>query len=313
MNQYGSGFKFGNGLPLRLDFGDLLDLIQVHPGRQFCRWYKAYPQIPTNVTTVTLPTDAKKFIRVEQEFPSTELRPMIVFDASGFNRTYREMLGMVEEGGMAMVYLPDEVDIAQDDWVTPWGLVGDGSDAPNRVVSEVLPRGRKRIAGTGTVTIAGSTATFSTTSHGARYGDVLMAAGRQVTLGTPTGATVPIIGTIVASTTPVTNARYEIGRDALMHPGASNFMEMMTASGTVIPGGLRANIANQELVWLDMTGIADAPALSVRYRATPTYAIKSSWVRIPGYDYDAPSVPIGRLPHMAQGMHVIPENHRGWL
>lgn len=312
MNQFGSGFKFQSGLPLRLDIGDLFDLISVHPGRQFCKWYKAYPQIPTNITTQVMPTDAKKFVRVEQEWPAPELRPMVVFDATGFNRTYREMLGLVEEGGMAMVYIPDEIDIAQDDWVTPYGLMGDGTDAPSRIVSEVLPRGRKRIAGTGTVTIAGSTATFSSATHGARYGDVLITAGRQVTLGEPNGASVPIIGTIVSSTTPVTAAKFEIGRDSVLHPGASDFIEMMTSAGTVIPGGLRANIVDQELVWIDLSGLTTTNALSIRYRATPTFAVKSSWLRVPGFDYDSPSVPIGRLPHMAQAMQVIPETHRGW-
>jgi hypothetical protein len=313
MDAFSSGFKFPSLLPFRLDIGNFISLVQVHPGRQFCRWYKAFPQIPTNVTTQILPTDSKKFVRVEQEWPSPELRPMVVFDATGFNRTYREMLGMVDEGGMAMVYLPDEIEIAQDDWVTPWGMMGDGSDAPSRVVTEVVPRGRKRVTGVGTVSISGSTATFSSASHGARYGDVLVAAGRQVTLGTPTGVTVPILGTIVSSTTPVTNAKFELGRDALNHPGAYDLMEMMTASGTVLQGGLRVNIADNELVWVDIAGLTTATAISIRYRATPTYSVKSSWVRIPGFDYDSPTLPVGRLPHMAMGMQVIAETHRGWV
>lgn len=313
MNQFGSGFKFQAGLPMRLDIGDIIDLLEVHPGRQYCRWFKAYPQIPTNLTTTVLPVDARKFVRVEQEWPVSELRPTVVFDASGFNRTYREMLGMVDEGGMAIVYSPDAIEIAQDDWVSPWGAIGDGTDAPSRVVAEVVPRGRKRVTTTGTVSIAGSTATFSSANHGARYGDVLITAGRQVTLGTPTGVTVPVLGTIVASSTPVTNAKFELGRDSLLHPGAYDFIEMMTAAGTVYPGGLRANVENQELVWLDVTGIATLNALSIRYRAVPTYSIKSSWVRIPGFDYDDPRIPVGRLPHMAQGMLVIPETHRGWV
>ena len=312
MRDYTSGSKQQVGLPMRIDFGDLLDLIAVHPGRQFCRWYKAFPQIPTNITAQTLTTDSKKFIRIEQEWPSPDQRPYMVFDATGFNRTYRDMLGMVEEGGMAMVYLPDEMDVGQEDWISPWGIMGDGSDAPSRIVMEVVPRGRKRIAGVGTVSIAGNTATFSSASHGARYGDVLITAGRQVTLGTPTGTTAPVIGTIVASATPVTGAKYELGRDSLLHPGGYDLIEMMTPAGTIINGGLRGYIENQEIVWRSLTGLESATALSVRYRAVPTYAIKSSWIRIPGFDYDSPRLPVGRMPHMAQGMLVIPETHRGW-
>lgn len=298
--------------PFRIDFGDIAALVYAHPGRQFCRWFKAYAQIPTNTTSQTFATDARKFLRIEQDWVSSETRPLVVFDATGFNRTYRDMLGLVEEGGMAMVYMPDEIDIAQDDWITPWGMVGDGTDAPSRTVLEVIPRGRKRLSAQGTVTIAGSTATFSSAVDGPRYGDVLFAAGGAYTIGTPVGATAPILGTITASPSGVTSAAYEIGRDSMLHPSAFNLIEIMSPAGTVYKANLLADIEDQEIRWIDISGFATSHAISVRYKTVPTYSVKSSWLRIPGMDYDNPNRPIGTLPHLATGMQVIPETHRGW-
>lgn len=299
-------------VPLRLDAGHIRSLLLSHPGRQFCRHFRAFPALPTDPNRGTYPTGASKFVREEVSFPAD--RPTVVFDQTGFSKSYRDAFGMVEEGSVAIAYQPDLVDLAPDDWVMPWGMVGDGSDAPKRSIGEVIQRGNTTTEGSGSVSVSGSVATFTDSQTGLlRHGDILSAAGgRWVVDSLTTSTTVALLATIVAPSVTVAGAAFLVGRDVPLHNYAAVIDRISIAGGASSPAGLICTYDGASIVFNDATTLGAASAYSIRYRAVPKYVIKSSWVRVPGFDYDpAPDLPIGELPHVATATLVIPETYRG--
>lgn len=302
---------------MRLDGRLFRDLMLTHPGRQFFRWWRAMRTPPSEIRSGSLASGDGTYVYEEVEWAAQ--RPMIVFDSTTHDRTFRDTYGRLEEGSISLVYAPDESDIAQDDRIMPWGVVGDGSDAPARSVLEIVERGKRQQAGTGTVTLNDDLdqATFTHSQASIlRYGDILVAGGGKFVVGALTSSTVAtLIATIAVPRSTPTAAMFQVGRDALVHKEQVTSIDRVLVSGQpsmLAQGRCHWDAETESVFWEDATALSNAVAYSVRYRAVPTYVIKSASVRIPGLDYGPiPGRGVEGMLHQAMGSIVVPETQRG--
>lgn len=300
----------GNSLPLDLDIGHVLNMVRDHPGRQYCRHWRSFASVPTDTNRSIYA--GSNYVREEVEWPSN--RPQVVFDMAGFGKVFRDALGSWEEGSIAMVFIPSEIRIQPNDHVMPWGRMGDGTDAVRREITEVIVRGNLQTAGAGSVSVASGLATFSDNQTGlVRYGDILIAGGGKFVLGTPATATsAPVLATIAAPPRPVSAAAFSIGRDQPVHRHAAVIDRYMVAGSASLSAGFSLSFDGTSIQWFDASALGSVSAYSIRYRAVPLYVVKTSPVRVPGFDLARQSgYNLEEYPHAAVGGLVQPEAYRG--
>lgn len=255
-----------------LDPEEFRRMIYAHASSQRVRWWKAYKELAlsTGVTT------ADKWSRVEQD--ARPFRALV--QGERIARRYFPDEGAILSGDILVTTMPDEIPLADHDWLIPMGRFeqGDGllPDAPTFVYKERIVRGSANpVVGVGTVASSGSNVTGTNTTFTTLFvvGDVFQV-GKQAFLVTA----VTDDTHLALSGAPAIDWNghtYQKMVDKVLRSPVARLDEIVDADRTYALDVDYTLADDQETIqWLKATSVpAPGATYSVNYTYTPRYVV----------------------------------------
>lgn len=257
------------------DVSQFREMIHTDPSAEAVRWWRALPNPGIDPLSGSLPwgVSDQKWIREEQTTAAPYMALVQVPDA----RTRYLPQGVLRDGDIVITSMPDELPIAEHDWVCPIGkpVQSKYSAVTGRTLTykALITRARATITLSGAVSSNGVTVTGSGTEFLSQIvaGDVVVALGqaRIVTaVMSDTSLTVDVAPDPVWS-----GVAFSRGVDRFIHWPAASVDDVRSASSTFSETAYRIDSGGQELRWLSLDAPLPGETYSVSWRYYPIYQV----------------------------------------
>lgn len=264
-------------LPQEFDPEQFRAMLQSHPAAERLRWWRA--TLDPAYTGPNTGGNQTKWLREEQ----TNAREFLAL-VQGAQVLHRYLpQGALQSGDLVVTTMPDELPLAEEDWIVPIGRLNFGvdtgitslPDARTFVYRQLLTRGGVEIAGAGTITSSGNAVTGTGTAFTSLFqvGDILRAAGQSFRVTTVSSNTQL---TMDGSPSPAWSGNaYVKAVERLLQTPAAWIEEIRDSTKTYVPETDYALASDEATVQWKSAANSPAPGTrySIRYRHLPRYVV----------------------------------------
>jgi hypothetical protein len=282
-------------------------MIYGSPNRQSFRWWQATidPTYDRRTGESNKTSEHYKWDHTEQN--CGQYRALIA-DVRAIKKWLPQ--GEFQSGDIGMVFMPDEVDIGDHDWIQPLGLCAAPAGRPTNARTlqnkEPLVRGLSQVAATGTVSASGSAITGVGTAFLSTFqaGDILLCVNEGLRVASVTDNTHL---TVEAAPSPLWNGNtFAKAVDLLLYYPVSEIVAIADASNTYAPGtDFVLGVDGRTIQWQSLHSPSYNTPYSVVYRYLPLYEV------IP--DMGVGGFPVGGVPQpVGHTLRLVrPDTYRG--